>query len=565
MLTRCKEEKEMRKTNKKKQVISLLTAAVLTGVSLTGCGSDGKSAKGGSENSGNLSAKGEFPVSDETVNLTVFAGKPATIEDLDTNLFTKELEDLTNVHITWQTCTEDALSEKRNILFASGDYPDVLLSANITKEEQMLYGEQGVLLPLNKLIDDYSVEFKKQLKDIDWLEAAITAPDGNIYALPQINECYHATMGQKMWINQKWLDKLGLEMPKTTDEFEKVLIAFKEQDPNGNGKQDEIPLSGAITGWNTGVEDFLMNAFIYNDGTEESYRTSMKDGKVDFVPNKEKYKEGLKWLAGLYKKGLIDPAAFTQPGDQYKQVGMNEETLIGAGAGGSPLAFAQMGSERMGEYVAVPPLTGPDKTCYTAFNPIGMTAGAFAITSADKNPAATMKWVDYLYSDKGTRRANEGREGEEWVVPKEGVLGINGEQAKWQRARRADDVQNVVWQGMAVGAVTEDYRLSEVAGEIGTTEGFERFMYEETKDKYEGKQPKEYLPDVYILPEDLDEMAQIRGPLLDYVEQSAAKFTTGAMNIDKDWNAYIEGLNKLNVDRYIEILQTAYDSSLFKK
>ena len=196
------------------------------------------------------------------MDLTVFAAKPATVEDLDTNLFTKELEELTNVHITWQTCTEDGLDEKRNILFASGDYPDVLLSAGITKEEQMMYGEQGVLIPLNDLIDKYSVEFKKLLEEIDWLRPAITAPDGNIYALPQINEAYHVTMGQKLWINTTWLEKLNLDMPTTTEEFEEVLKAFKTQDPNGNGVADEIPLSGAITGWNTGVEDFLLNAFI---------------------------------------------------------------------------------------------------------------------------------------------------------------------------------------------------------------------------------------------------------------------------------------------------------------
>lgn len=499
------------------------------------------------------------------MDLTVFAAKPATVEDLDTNLFTKELEELTNVHITWQTCTEDGLDEKRNILFASGDYPDVLLSAGITKEEQMMYGEQGVLIPLNDLIDKYSVEFKKLLEEIDWLRPAITAPDGNIYALPQINEAYHVTMGQKLWINTTWLEKLNLDMPTTTEEFEEVLKAFKTQDPNGNGVADEIPLSGAITGWNTGVEDFLLNAFIYNDGQEESYRVQMKDGKVEFVPDKEEYREGLRWIASLYEQGLIDQAAFTQPGDQYKQVGMSEDCLIGVGAAGAPTAFTQMGSERMAEYAAVPPLTGPDGVCYTAYNPVGLTQGAFAITNTNKHPIETIKWIDYLYSEAGTRRANEGREGEEWEKPAEGVLGINGEQAQWQRLRSFDDVQNVVWQGMAVGAVTENYRLSEVAGEIGTTEGFEAMMYQETKNKYEGHQPEEYLPDVYILQEDLDEMAQIKGPLLDYVEQSAAKFITGAMDLDKDWDSYLDSLSKLKTDRYVEILQNAYDASSYNE
>ncbi len=74
----------------------------------------------------------------------------------------------------------------------------------------------------------------------------ITAPDGNIYALPQVNECYHCMYQQRMWIYKPWLDKLGLKMPTTTDEFYEVLKAFKTKDPNGNGKADEIPLSGSI-------------------------------------------------------------------------------------------------------------------------------------------------------------------------------------------------------------------------------------------------------------------------------------------------------------------------------
>lgn len=557
---------------KRNRVVSALLATTMAAsLALSGCGDkQGEESKKTTEETKKETVEKKdgdsmYPVSDEKLELTVFAPKPSMIEDLNTNLFTEEYEDLTNVHINWQTCTEDGLNEKRNVLFASGNYPDVLLSANITKEEQMLYGEQGVLIPLNDLIEEHTVELKRLLDEIDWLRPAITAPDGNIYALPQINECYHATMGQKLWINKTWLDKLNLEMPTTTEEFEKVLTAFKNEDPNGNGKADEIPLSGAITGWNTGVEDALLNAFIYNDGSKESYRVMMEGGKVKFVPNQEKYKEGLKWLAGLYEKGLIDPAAFTQPADQYMQLGMNEESLIGVAAAGAPIAFSKMGSDRMNEYVALPPLQGPDGTCLTAYNPIGMTGGAFAITNANKNPVETIKWIDYLYSEAGTRRANDGREGEEWVVPEEGVLGINGEQAKWERKKAIGDVQNVVWLGMSIGAVTEDYRLSEVAGEIGTVEGFEAFMYQETKEKYEGHQPEEFLMDVYILPEDMDDMVQIKGPLIDYVEQCSAKFITGAMNLDKDWDKYVESLEKLKCDRYVEILQNAYEKSGFNK
>ncbi len=552
---------------KRKKIASLLLVATMaTSVFLTACGgtdNETGTEEGGTAAAEEVSAVGEFPITEELLELTVFTAKSSTIEDLETNLFTQELEELTNVHINWEVSTEDALEQKRNILFAGGDYPDILLGAGITQQEQMTYGEQGILLPLNDLIEEHTVELKRILEEDPTLKAAITAPDGNIYALPQINECYHCTLQQKLWINQTWLDALNLEMPTTTDEFEAVLQAFKTQDPNGNGIEDEIPLSGAISGWNTGLEDSLLNAFIYNDGTTNSYRVGVEDGEVFFAPEEEAYRDGIAWLADLYSQGLIDEAAYTQPSDQYRQVGMSEDALIGVGAAGSPSFIAQMASDRMNEYVAIPPLTGPDGVCTAAYNPVGIDAGNFAITNANQSPIASIKWIDYIYSEEGTRRAMEGREGTEWVVPEEGQLGINGEQAKWERKIRFDDIQNITWQGIAIGAVTAEYRLSELAGEVGTAEGFEKFMYDETATKYEPVVPEEYFPPVFILPDDIDTMAQLKGPLVEYVEQSAAKFITGQSDIDAEWDAYVEQLGKLKTEEYVDILQRAYEASLF--
>lgn len=557
-----------------RNIKSLLCGVLATSLLLSACGSGGSSASSLADSTGSTSAapastvsdKGVFPVTTQKIELTCFAMKPATIEDLETNLFTKELEEKTNIHLNWQTTTDDGLKEKRNILFASGDYPDIMLSAKITPEEQMLYGSQGVLIPLNDLIDEYCVELPRLFEEIEWLRPAITAPDGNIYSLPQINECYHCTLSQKLWINSAWLKQLNLSMPTTTDEFEQVLLAFKTQDPNGNSKNDEVPLSGAITGWNTGVSEYLMNAFIYNDGSADTYRVRMDNKKVDFVPNKDEFREGLRWINKLYQQGLIDPAAYTQPADQFKQLGMNEpDILLGAGAAGSPGSFAKIGSDRSNMYEALPPLKGPGgvQTCY--YNPYGYNVGAFSITSANKNPIETIKWIDYLYSEEGTRRANEGREGEEWVKPDAGVKGINGEQAAWKRNVSLQDIQNITWQSMDIGAVTSYYRLSEVAGDPFTVEGFESRLYNETFNKYEPYKATEVFPPVFIPADLIDEMAQLKSPIMDYVKQSMAKFITGSMDIEKDWDSYVEGLNKLKVDRYVELLQTAYDASAFAK
>lgn len=103
-------------------------------------------------------------------------------------------------------------------------------------------------------------------------------------------------------INKSWLDKLGLKVPDTIDDLYNVLKAFKEQDPNGNGKQDEIPF----------IE--LSNDLISPFGIADLNNNFMvvKDGNAVYYPISEEYKEGLKWESKLFKDGLLDKEVFTQ-------------------------------------------------------------------------------------------------------------------------------------------------------------------------------------------------------------------------------------------------------------
>jgi putative aldouronate transport system substrate-binding protein len=70
-------------------------------------------------------------------------------------------------------------------------------------------------------------------------------------------------------VYQPWLDALGLEEPETIDEFHEMLLAFKNDDPNGNGVADEIPLSAAMGrpyyNNDTALDLYIMNAFTYDD------------------------------------------------------------------------------------------------------------------------------------------------------------------------------------------------------------------------------------------------------------------------------------------------------------
>jgi len=131
---------------------------------------------------------------------------------------------------------------------------------------QLSWAEQGVLMPLNDLIEEQGKLFQKAAVEIPMMKKLSTAADGQIYSFPSGGGCFHCDPATRFWLNQVWLDKLGLEMPKTTEEFRQVLIAFKTQDPNGNGKADEIPLVGGINGWWGDPSSFILNSFVnWND------------------------------------------------------------------------------------------------------------------------------------------------------------------------------------------------------------------------------------------------------------------------------------------------------------
>ena len=134
----------------------------------------------------------------------------------------------------------------------------------LTAQQVYTHGRNGTFLPLNDLIDERMPEYKQRLAEEPEVVDRLTMPDGNIYSTVDLEaNCFHCQYSVKMWLYKPWMDQLGLEWPDTTEDFYNVLKAFKTQDPNGNGKADEVPLIGATTSWRTDPFGFLMNSFIY--------------------------------------------------------------------------------------------------------------------------------------------------------------------------------------------------------------------------------------------------------------------------------------------------------------
>ncbi|MGP4040074.1 ABC transporter substrate-binding protein [Gracilibacillus sp. D59] len=501
---------------------------------------------------------------DGATNMSVFIAENGEM-DLETNSFTKFAEDKFDINFDFQKTGYDssAAKEKRQISLASGDYPEVFFLVDwvdkFAPSEVIKYGEQGALIPLNDLIEEHAPNISKVLEERESFRKIATSPDGNIYSMPGLEECFHCTWPNKLWLNTDWLNELGLEAPKTHEELREVLTAFKEQDPNGNGEQDEIPLSGSAASPNHSVIPILMNGFVYDDAQT---RLLVNNGEVSFAANTPEWREGLEYIHSLYEDGLIDPGAFTQNRDAFIQLGNNADAVIlGAAAAQHPWEFID--NENHPAFDAIEPLQGPNHQ-YATYNYPVTNGGTFAITNkaSEEVQIKAIKLLDYMFTIDGMIRSHIGVEGEDWVAPEEGDVAINEEIEPNLKLLHPEEPTNNNWSAAAQYFQPREFRDGQVQSEdIYTDEGYERRLQEATY-LYEGKEPEEKFPFwAAWYPEEVqDEYSTLKTNILDNVEQSAVQFITGELSLENDWDDYVEGLESLGVDRYVEINQEAYDN-----
>ena len=205
-----------------------------------------------------------------------------------------------------------ARPEKRQIALASGDYPDLFLLVpwvdQFNQAEIMKFGQQGVAIPLNDLIEEYAPNVQKALDN---------HPDYGPWPRPgrqdlrpaAVDDCFHAAFGEGV-DKQRGSRSSASQKPKTTAELAKVLIAFKNEDPNGNGRTDEIPLGGDTT---DAFIPYFMNAFTYDPQNPEGYLDDSAEQGQGRHPGRQGRMAGWPGLRqGALERGVIDRGAFTQ-------------------------------------------------------------------------------------------------------------------------------------------------------------------------------------------------------------------------------------------------------------
>lgn len=536
--------------NKKKIILgsSLLMASFL----LAGCGNGGSSGTSAADYElENI----EFPLQEEVTLHLMTNSSPLAPSDPNEKLIFNRLEEETGVHIEWNNIVDD-YAEQRNLAIAAGDLPDAMFNSAASDQELLSWAEDGVIIPLNDLVDQHMPNLKAIYEKYPEYKELATAPDGNMYSFPWIEELGEGkesihTVNGMAWINVEWLDNLGLEMPETTDDLMVVLEAFKNEDPNGNGEADEIPLSFIDGGGN---EDFkiLMAAF-GGDGDNDNHLVVNNDQTLNFTADDEAYRKGIEYFSELNQKGLIDGEAFEHDWNAYVSKGNDHRYGV---------YFTWDKSNVTGtndSYDVLPVLEGPDgDKNITRTNNFGFQRGRFVITSANKNLELTAKWVDKMYDPLQSVQNNWGTYGDE---EQQNIFTLGENEAGEPMLQHAD------LEGAAPGELRQRTEasgplavLDEYYGVYTTSPDDAQWRLDLMHEHYLEFIKNDYnYPQVFMDNEDSSRADQILADLNPYINQKRAEWIIGGVT-DEEWATYLTELERLNLPELMEIYERNYEN-----
>lgn len=330
-------------------------------------------------------------------------------------------EQQTGVKIDFQVYPASEMESAIQIRLASGEnLPDITqLPPSWTNTGVTKYAEDGVIIQLDDLIDKYGPNIKQKMQEDKYFAAMMTSPDGHYYCAMDVMYPINEVVPVSVTIRQDWLDKLKLDVPKTYDDWIKVLTAFKTQDPNGNGKADEVPFFSEASEGTLGIMG-TGAGFPYTAINDNKYAYD-SEGNASFIFGSDQCKDALGFLNTLYKSGLI-----------YKELDAGQEQLqtyiaqnvVGAFAG-EPVdwlsranSLAKDADPDVNYRVIAPPQDAGGHTAISKRFPTGMYYG---ITKSCKNPDIAMAWIDYIgYSKEANLIKDYGIEGKTFVYDADG-------------------------------------------------------------------------------------------------------------------------------------------------
>ena len=537
---------------KKKVLAAMLTAAMVMGA-ITGCSKTPAGTGTGSGTSAGASESGEWtwPLAEKKeLNIWVVWSNDY-VEEPNQLKAIQKIEEATNVHVNWTVVDASSAKEQFGLMLASGEYPDIIRDVGSYYPGGTEKGVQdGVLADLTEAVELYMPNYNALRKSNPQLEKDTMTDDGRIVGTRTITSYFGDVRGERVWagmvLRQDWLNDLGLEVPRTIDEWETVLTAFKENYPDC-----EAPLMIGTNGY-----DLFSNFLSAYGCLSDFYR----DGDtVKYGPLEDGYKEWLMLFHDWYEKGLIDPNFMTNAADM-----MSPADYIGTGKAGAGMELWGLTDEVLktqgyttDEDFSLVATTAPvlkeGDTPQIGFATSELVKEEIGIAATTKDLELACRYLDYWYSQDAMLLDSLGIEGDSYTVDADGTYHLT------------DTITNMVADGTVNTPAEAVYTYSLGTSDFGLYNwGMFDPIYEgnpamNAYDEFDKDKFDLMLPSCMTMTDDENtEFVALYTDIETLAHENTVKFITGEQSLD-EYEAFVEMLHTYNIDRCIELKQAALD------
>ncbi|MDR0450846.1 MAG: extracellular solute-binding protein [Treponema sp.] len=564
----------------KKMIAFLFVALMAASVFAGGRSQGGAPASAAAAESGKKYTSVPF-VTDGRTTFTMFiplgSNQMITSYDYKDNSYTREVVDATGVKLEFIAVSSAEQSQRRNLLLASGDYPDIINDRSLPYNDMCYWASEGIFVPLDAYNPLSYPNIALAFEEYPALNQKLRSSDGKLYSLPRVDDAvWEMYIRGRGWYYMPWVRDNNRKVPATLDEFTAYLRWIRDNDVNGNGDQnDEVPLVFRDIRLATAFFAKSFMPFVYDTS---NFGLALYDGKVTEQYRLNEYRDALKYMAGLYREKLIKEDAFTLTSDQLKSLVKNPAPVAGVMLSSYSHDVVGTTDPRWPEMFVLYPMNGPGGRHWaTNRDPWGILQPSWFITDKCKDPELAVALFDYMLNLEMLLNGKHNK-GVSWTEPDPGALGLDGKPALYKRLLAETSMAaNSLWYVQNPMLMNKRNRYGEQAQDIDT---INKWLATGDKSLHEAafKNPSFLLgalipwssgdtanaiPDRYFIPptalDDADNkrMADINAVLNPFKEQAIAEFVTGVRDINSDaaWNAYLAELDRMGSRDLVAIYQ----------
>lgn len=493
-----------------------------------------------------LAETAPLPISEDGASFTMWCSAPPGGLSVIGSPIMELITEKTNITLELLEQNMMTANEKFNLMVASQDYPDIISAFAESYTGGAIKGyEDDVIIDLTDLMEENAPNYMAYIAQDPQNYKDAYNDEGMMLFMNGYNDEYVQARGNV--IRGDLLEKLGLDIPTTYEEYHDVLMAFKNDGVTYPIWMPQSVQSGAFLAAGYGIPGYTLQT----TGTH----FFQKDGTVYSSLLTQEYKELLQMLKAWYDEGLM-ASDFYAIADDF---GQTSESKILTGEVGMWYHMA----DKIGTY--------NKSASYEGFHAIGLadavqnegdishfyqaegssksTNKGISISVQAEDPATILRFFDYFYTKEGSTIANYGIEGESFNFDNEGIpqyteyITNNPDGYTFQQIALLYcwvDIPTIVDRDRSFGSTYTQESIDAIALYGENTDG----AYEiPTRISFTTEESEEYAASI--------------GDIETRADEQIVRFIIGELNFDSDWDDFVNELKDMGLERCVELKQNA--------